>query len=113
MTNGDADEHFTPSRLMLRALDRKRYLDYGLAFAVGAWPILLVGQTSDWGGVLAVHLVMLAVLAIVFGLFQIAPLFERVLGETGTMVVTRLLGMLLAALSVQFVLNGLRGAGVI
>ena len=41
MTNGDADEHFTPSRLMLRALDRKRYLDYGLAFAVGAWPILL------------------------------------------------------------------------
>ena len=75
--------------------------------------ILLVGQTSDWGGVLAVHLVMLVVLAIVFGLFQIAPLFERVLGETGTMVVTRLLGMLLAALSVQFVLNGLRGAGVI
>ncbi|NCU20922.1 MarC family protein, partial [Candidatus Falkowbacteria bacterium] len=36
---------------------------------------------------------------------------ERALGRTGTMVVTRLLGMLLAALSIQFILDGLRGAG--
>ena len=75
--------------------------------------ILLVGQTSDWGGVLAVHGVMLSVLVIVFALFQVATPLERALGPTGTMVVTRLLGMLLAALSVQFVLNGARAAGVI
>lgn len=75
--------------------------------------ILLVSQTDDWGGVLAVHLVMVAVIIIVFALFLVATPLERALGHTGNMVVTRLLGMLLAALSVQFVLNGLQGAGVI
>ncbi len=76
--------------------------------------ILLVGESGwDWQGVLAVHLVMLAVIVLAFGLFVVATPLERLLGTTGTMVVTRLLGMLLAALSVQFVLNGLRGAGVI
>jgi len=75
--------------------------------------ILLVGETGwHWEGVLAVHLVMFAVIALAFLLFLLAVPIERVLGRTGTMVVSRLLGMLLAALSVQFVLNGLRGAGL-
>ncbi|WP_172295337.1 MarC family protein [Pseudoruegeria sp. HB172150] len=75
--------------------------------------ILLVGQSgSDWTWILAVHLVMIAVVAIAFTLFLAAGLIERLLGPTGINVVTRLLGMLLAALSVQFVLDGLRGAGI-
>jgi multiple antibiotic resistance protein len=75
--------------------------------------ILLVGETGwQWGGVLAVHLAMVAVIALAFGLFLVALPLERALGRTGTMVITRLLGMLLAALSVQFVLNGLRAAGL-
>jgi TIR domain len=32
---------FKPSRFIMRALDRRKYTDYGMAFAVGAWPILL------------------------------------------------------------------------
>lgn len=75
--------------------------------------ILLVGQTGwEWQGVLAVHLIMLAVVGLGFLLFLVAIPLERALGRTGTMVITRLLGMLLAALSVQFVLNGMRGAGL-
>ena len=74
--------------------------------------ILLVGQTGgDWAGIVAVHLVMIAVIAICLVLFLAAGLMERALGPTGINVVTRLLGMLLAALSVQFVLDGIRGAG--
>ncbi len=75
--------------------------------------ILLVGETGwQWAGVLAVHVAMVAVIAMAFLLFLVAMPLERALGRTGTMVITRLLGMLLAALSVQFVLNGLRGAGL-
>jgi multiple antibiotic resistance protein len=54
---------------------------------------------------------MLAVLVITYILFLGGALIERVLGPTGINVVTRLLGMLLAALSVQFVLEGLREFG--
>lgn len=75
--------------------------------------ILLVNQAGDWTGALAVNLVMLGVVASCFGFFLLAPPIERLLGRTGEMVVTRLLGMLLAALSVQFVLNGARAAGIV
>lgn len=75
--------------------------------------ILLMNQTEGWTGSLAVLGVMLAVIASSFAFFLLAPPIERLLGRTGEMVVTRLLGMLLAALSVQFVLNGARAAGVI
>jgi len=77
--------------------------------------ILLAGQTPDgarWLHLLAVHAVMATVLALVLALFLAAGPIERALGTTGTLVVTRLLGMLLAALSVQFVLDGLAGAGL-
>ena len=76
--------------------------------------ILLSGADADptllqW---LAPQAVMLAVVALVFGLFLAAGLIERLLGATGIEVVTRLLGMLLAALSVQFILDGLAGFGL-
>jgi multiple antibiotic resistance protein len=75
--------------------------------------ILLVGQAGDsWAGFGAVLGVMVSVVGLVFVLFLAAGLMERLLGKTGINVVTRLLGMLLAALSVQFVLDGLRGFGL-
>ncbi|PWG18185.1 MarC family protein [Salibaculum griseiflavum] len=74
--------------------------------------ILLVGQTEGPTGFAAVMGVLLAVLALVMVLFLAAGLLERLLGRVGINVVTRLLGMLLAALSVQFVLDGLRSFGL-
>lgn len=74
--------------------------------------ILLVGENQGWGHVAMVHLVMLAVLGIALVLFHLATPLARALGRTGTMVVTRLLGMLLAALSIQFVIDGLVGSGL-
>ena len=73
--------------------------------------ILLTGQQPGVVGLALTLGVTLAVLLIVLLFFFAANLLERALGKTGIVVVTRLLGMLLAALSVQFVLDGLRAFG--
>lgn len=75
--------------------------------------ILLVGQGESAGHTLVIHLVMLAVLGICAALFAVAGPIAHVLGKTGTMVMTRLFGMLLAALSIQFVIDGLKGSGLV
>jgi multiple antibiotic resistance protein len=76
--------------------------------------ILLVGQSgSGWVGAIAVQVLMLAMVGITFLFLLAAPTFERLLGRTGTLVITRLLGMLLAALSVQFVIDGVIGTGLL
>ena len=74
--------------------------------------ILLTGEAQGAIGMASVLLVLIAVLVLAFLFFLSATLIERALGKTGIVVVTRLLGMLLAALSVQFVLDGIRGFGV-
>lgn len=75
--------------------------------------ILLVNNTPVTGMVhtLIIHLVMIVVIIAAFLMFLAAGFIERLLGRTGIVVITRLLGMLLAALSVQFVLDGIRGTG--
>ena len=56
---------------------------------------------------------MVAVLALTYVAFRLSHLFARALGQTGIVVLTRLFGILLAALSVQFVLDGLRDYGFV
>lgn len=73
--------------------------------------ILLVGQTQTTPDFIALMGILAAVLASVLVACLTASAFERLLGKTGINVLTRLLGMLLAALSVQFVLDGLQSFG--
>lgn len=73
--------------------------------------ILLMGQRPGIEGTLIVLGATAGVMLIVIGFFLASGLIERALGKTGITVVTRLLGMLLAALSVQFVLDGLSAFG--
>jgi len=74
--------------------------------------ILLVGQRPGAEGLAMVIGVMLSLVLLVFLMFLTGSLLERALGKVGINVVTRLLGMLLAALAVQFVLDGLQGFGL-
>lgn len=68
--------------------------------------ILLSGEAPDTlayaglGGVIAV------ILLSCLGAFLLADKIERLFGDTAQLVITRLLGVLLAALSVQFVADG-------
>jgi multiple antibiotic resistance protein len=69
-----------------------------LAGRAHAQPLLLVGLLA----------VVVIVIAACFAVFWVAHRIERMLGVTGSVVLSRLLGVLLAALAVQFVIDGVR-----
>ncbi|EYD73714.1 MarC family protein [Limimaricola hongkongensis] len=73
--------------------------------------ILLTAEATGPLGYAAIYGVALAVLATVWIAFALADPLARVLGAVGLNVVTRVLGMLLAALAVQFIIDGLHGSG--
>jgi multiple antibiotic resistance protein len=76
--------------------------------------ILIHGrEAGDPAGLAMVYGALLAVAAVTVVLFLGAGLIERLLGRVGVTVITRLLGILLAALAVQFVLDGLAEYGMI
>ena len=54
--------------------------------------------------------VIAAIMLLCFGVFLIATRLGKLLGSTASMVLSRLLGVLLAALAVQFVIDGVRVA---
>lgn len=70
--------------------------------------ILLASDMGDWTG----RAVLVGIIVVVIGLvalsFLAAERLDKYLGETGRTILTRLLGVLLAALSVQFVADGVR-----
>jgi multiple antibiotic resistance protein len=73
--------------------------------------LLLAGQAAArplWLGVL--FGVIVAVMAACMLAFLVANRIDKLLGVTGNAVLSRLLGVILAALAVQFVIDGLRAA---
>ena len=69
--------------------------------------ILIAGEKPGLVGIASTGFITALVLLTVFVFFSAASRIEKLLGKTGIDVLTRLLGMLLAALSVQFVIEGL------
>lgn len=65
------------------------------------------GSNAGHYGVMALILVLLSLT--VWLTFLIAPWISRRLGEIGSDIVTRLMGLLLAAIAVEFIAGGLRG----
>ncbi|MBZ8132634.1 MarC family protein [Afifella sp. IM 167] len=69
--------------------------------------ILLAGQMSGFAGKAELVGVIAAILAITFGVFALGERIEKLIGDTGRMVISRLLGVILAALAVQYVADGI------
>jgi multiple antibiotic resistance protein len=73
--------------------------------------VLLAGRAGGDPVHLGVLLgVVAAVLALCFAVFALAARIATLLGTTANVVLSRLLGVLLAALAVQFVIDGVRAA---
>lgn len=70
--------------------------------------ILLSGNLPGMVGQTLLLIVIAIVCLATYGFLAMADVFDRLLGVTGRAVVTRLLGVLLAALAVQFVADGVR-----
>ncbi|MAP15752.1 MAG: MarC family transcriptional regulator, partial [Oceanibulbus sp.] len=73
--------------------------------------ILLTGEKPGGEGLLTIIVITALTLVVMALTMQVSGALERAMGKTGINIVTRLLGMLLAALSVQFVLDGLAAFG--
>lgn len=68
--------------------------------------ILLSGTVPSVAGQAGLILVIFCALAVAFVLLSLASKVDRFLGTTGRAVISRLLGVLLSALAVQFVADG-------
>jgi small neutral amino acid transporter SnatA (MarC family) len=81
----------------------------------GAITTVVVQATEAANGVLQTGLLLLALAAVMlltFAAFLVAGRIERLLGATGMNVVSRILGILLAAVSAEMILAGLKQSGV-
>jgi multiple antibiotic resistance protein len=73
--------------------------------------VLLAGRVDGYSARLAMLLgVIAAVVTVCLAVFTIASRIARLIGTTGNVVLSRLLGVLLAALAVQYVIDGVRVA---
>ncbi|MCC6301204.1 MAG: NAAT family transporter [Gammaproteobacteria bacterium] len=102
----------TTAREQEEAVSRSGIAVFPLAFPLIAGPgslttVLLMAST--WGSrqeFIGMLVVLLAVLLLALLSLLAAPYLMRLLGETGANVVSRLLGLILAALAVQYILDG-------
>ena len=70
--------------------------------------VLLSGSFPTTAGMLMLLVIVAACIAITFLVLVLAERIDGFLGETGRSILTRLLGVILAALAVQFVADGVK-----
>ena len=70
--------------------------------------VLLSGSFHGWIGQAALVGIILVCLLLTYLVFILAERIDGVLGQTGRSILTRLLGVILAALAVQFVADGIK-----
>jgi multiple antibiotic resistance protein len=98
----------------MSAADIRNLAAFPLAIPLIAGPgaisatILLASQARLTMTMVALVAMIIVMIGICYAIFIAADRVDRYLGDTGRSVLTRLLGVLLAALSVQFVADGVK-----
>jgi len=106
----------TTTREQQEAAHREDVSVFPLAFPLIAGPgalttvLLMTGNATGSAEFVGLLAVLLLVLAMALGALLLTHTIVRVLGETGANVVSRLLGLILAALAVQYILDGIRNS---
>jgi multiple antibiotic resistance protein len=72
--------------------------------------MVLAGKANGFGQRIAVHVAILAVSVTTFLVLRSSSFMARVLGRTGLNVIGRIMGLILAAVAMQFILDGVREA---
>ena len=67
---------------------------------------------GDWGLQSVVIAALVAILVLTYLLLLSASHVQKLLGVTGLKVINRVLGILLTALAVQFIFDGVRESGI-
>jgi multiple antibiotic resistance protein len=70
--------------------------------------VLISGGLPTFAGQATLVGIIFVCLALTYLVFVLAERIDRILGETGRSILTRLLGVILAALAVQFVADGIK-----
>jgi len=80
--------------------------------SIGAVVLLIANAEGDRLQYLSVLVALGAILLLTFLLMLTAVHIQKLLGVTGVHVVSRIVGVLLAALAVQFIFDGLAASGL-
>ena len=107
----------TSSKEQQESEEREDISVFPLAFPFIAGPGALATILLAFGGAagnpelfVGLLIIVFVVLALTLGVLYLATPAMRVLGVTGTNVISRMFGVLLGALAVQYVIDGLRGS---
>jgi multiple antibiotic resistance protein len=75
--------------------------------------MVLMSQNSDWPHAIVIFSAIAVISAVSYVVLSGADWVGGHLGESGIRILTRMMGLLLLAIAVQFVLNGIREAAVL
>ncbi|SEA41508.1 multiple antibiotic resistance protein [Desulfuromusa kysingii] len=81
--------------------------------AMGAAILLMADQKGDVAGQAIIIASILLILLLTFISMLLAGKIQHWLGVTGMQVITRIMGVLLSALAVQFIFDGIRQSGLV